>query len=253
MSQGLRIFAHRGVSSVAPENTVAAFAKCLEYGVEWFEFDVGISADASLVVLHDDTVQRTTNGTGAVAHMSFDQLRRLDAGAWFAPEYRFERIPELATVIDFMNTAKLAANLEIKPFEGPEETREALVEGIAQATKRLNRQGNLLVSSFQPSLLREFKELRPDVSLGYLVDGGGLRANFQGVLAEAAEIGCAAIHPDNEHLTDAQVAAMKEAGFTVNVWTVNTVERAQELRGWGVDGVFSDYPQVLVAAGLQNS
>jgi len=101
MSEFPRIFAHRGASSLAPENTIAAFAKAMEVGARWFEFDVDITGDGSLIVIHDDTLDRTTTGSGSYYQLGFSDIRRLDAGRWFSDTYRFERIPEAADALAF--------------------------------------------------------------------------------------------------------------------------------------------------------
>ena len=124
MSDFPRIFAHRGASSLAPENTIAAFSKAMEVGARWFEFDVDIIGDGSLIVIHDDTLDRTTSGSGSYYQLGFSDIRRLDAGRWFSDTYRFERIPEAADALAFAHAQQMGVNLEIKPChtargEGP--------------------------------------------------------------------------------------------------------------------------------------
>ena len=104
-----RIIAHRGAKSLAPENTIAAFAKAMEVGARWFEFDVGAIGDGSLIVMHDDTLDRTTTGSGRYDGLAFSDIRKLDAGRWFSGTYRFERVPEAADAIEFGNTAQMGA------------------------------------------------------------------------------------------------------------------------------------------------
>ena len=123
MSEFPRIFAHRGASSLAPENTIAAFAKAMEVGARWFEFDVDITGDGSLIVIHDDTLDRTTTGSGSYYQLGFADIRRLDAGRWFSDTYRFERIPEAADALAFAHAQQMGANLEIKPCAGGERLR----------------------------------------------------------------------------------------------------------------------------------
>ena len=115
MSEFPRIIAHRGASSLAPENTMAAFVKAMEVGARWIEFDVDIMGDGTLLVIHDDTLDRTTSGSGGYYELGFSDLRKLDAGAWFSPTYRFERVPEVASVLEFINGHAMGANLEMKP------------------------------------------------------------------------------------------------------------------------------------------
>ena len=110
MSEFPRIFAHRGASSLAPENTIAAFAKAMEVGARWFEFDVDITGDGSLIVIHDDTLDRTTTGSGSYYQLGFSDIRRLDAGRWFSDTYRFERIPEATDVLAFAHAQQMGAH-----------------------------------------------------------------------------------------------------------------------------------------------
>ncbi|WP_076465146.1 glycerophosphoryl diester phosphodiesterase [Actinomyces mediterranea] len=241
MSEFPRIYGHRGAPSLAPENTIASFSKAMEAGARWFEFDVDIIGDGSLIVIHDDTLDRTTNGSGRYYSLSYSDIRRLDAGKWFSDVYRFERIPEAADVIEFANTANMGMNLEIKPCFGGPALRERLIENITVALEKVKRPDRLIVSSFDHEALARFHTLNPDVALGWLFE----RENQLGPTWQegAAEIGCAAIHPDLDGLTQAEVAQMREAGFDVNVWTVNDVDQALELASWGVTGIFTDRPQ----------
>ena len=246
MAEKLRIIAHRGVSSEAPENTVAAFVKCLEYGIRWFEFDVQMAADSSVIVMHDDTVDRTTNGTGAVADMSFDQLRRLDAGAWFGAGYRLERIPELATIIELLNRYDLCANLEIKPDFGTSEHRAQFTEALAASVGQLKDHDRLLVSSFQPEMLARFRSVNDKIPRALLIEKQPLATDITGVVELAQELDCQAVNPEDKGLQPGQVQVLREAGLQVNVWTVDDAARARELYEWGVAGVFTNRPRQLL-------
>ena len=110
------VIAHRGVSALAPENTMIAFAKAKEYGLRWIEFDVTVAACGTVVVMHDDELERTTNGVGKITDVTFDYLSTLDAGSWFAPEYSGIKIPTLKDVLLFLNQNQMAANIEINPI-----------------------------------------------------------------------------------------------------------------------------------------
>lgn len=243
-----RVYAHRGMSTLAPENTMAAFAKCLDYGVRWFEFDVDIMGDGTLLVIHDNRLDRTTSGRGSYYTKGFSDLRRLDAGSWFSPAFALEPVPELASVIDLLNGADLGANLEIKPCRGGFRLREELVHRVAKSLESLHEGRGLLVSSFDHQQLRMFHHLAPDVPLGYLVD---LRLSPHRWRTEARELGCAAIHPGAQGLTRGAVGQMRDAGFDVNVWTVNDPQRARELASWGVTGVFTDRAQDFPSQALR--
>ena len=221
MSEFPRIFAHRGASSLAPENTIAAFAKAMEVGARWFEFDVDITGDGSLIVIHDDTLDRTTTGSGSYYQLGFSDIRRLDAGRWFSDTYRFERIPEATDVLAFAHAQQMGANLEIKPCAGGDRLRERLIEALAVTLAGDKVPSRLIVSSFDHDLLAAFHEACPTVALGWLIE----RASEEWHEGAAA-LGATAIHPGVEGLTESDVRAMRDAGFEVNVWTVNDVEQA---------------------------
>lgn len=234
----MRIIAHRGVSSLAPENTMAAFSKCLDLGITWFEFDVQMIADGSLVVIHDDSLDRTTNATGAVAEKTFAQLRGVDAGAWFGDVYRMERIPELSSVVELLNSTTLAANLEVKPV-GSAEQRDAVVEAVAKVAGKVTDQKKLLISSFDEGVLANLSGFRT----AYLVDRAALKADLPGRVNRAVELGCRAIHPEVAGFDESGLAAMQSAGLEVNVWTVDDLAEGKKLAEWGVDGLITNRPQ----------
>lgn len=244
-----RIFAHRGASSLAPENTIAAFSKAMEVGATRIEFDVDVISDGTLIVLHDDRLDRTTTGKGGYYQLSYSDIRRLDAGRWFSDTYRFERIPEAADVIAFANTQRMGMNLEIKPCRAGTRLRETLIENLAVAVDAVADPSRFLVSSFDHELLAAFHAARPQIALGWLFE----RENQPGPSWQegAAALGCVSIHPDLTGLTREEVRQMRDAGFEVNVWTVNDVELARELATWGVTGIFTDRPQDFPAEALQ--
>lgn len=243
-----KIIAHRGMSALAPENTMAAFAACIDHGVRCFEFDVDIIGDGSLICIHDDKLERTTTGKGGYYNLDYADIRKLDAGKWFDEKYTFERIPELASVIELMNNNQLDANLEIKPCQGGTQLREKLIEHIAMALKQLKPERGLVISSFDTELLlmaakampqQRFAGLAPIDPKQPLLEQVGtwlrLAAEFKGLGANLE-----ALHVENEGLSAEAVTMMKEAGYEVRVWTVNSLERAAELGAWGVDAIFTD-------------
>ncbi|WP_043535834.1 glycerophosphodiester phosphodiesterase family protein [Actinomyces polynesiensis] len=244
-----RILAHRGASSLAPENTMASFVKAMEVGARWIEFDVDIMGDGTLLVMHDDTLDRTTTGHGGYYDKGFSDLRRLDAGSWFSDVYRFEPVPEAADVIEFLNASGLHGNLEIKPCRGGEVLRERVIETLAHTVDTLVDQEHFIVSSFDHDLLARFHAERPDTDLGWLLERDD--HGREGWRTGAVELGCRAVNPGDTDLTEAQVAEMLEAGFEVNVWTVDDLDRARELARWGVTGIFTNRPQDFPESALQ--
>ena len=246
MSEFPKIIAHRGASTLAPENTIAAFAKASEIGARCCECDVGVMADGTLLVIHDDTVDRTTNSSGSWDSWGYGELRRLDAGAWFSPTYRFERIPELADVVSFANATQTSFNIELKP-RAAGKRRDTLVENLEVALQSFKNKSGLLISSFDHELLSAVRQAMPELPLAWLCTPAEVRA---GSWREASQIECTAIHPCGQDLTEADVHEMLDAGFDVNVWTVNTLEDARKAAQWGVTGIFTDRVQDFPAEAL---
>lgn len=246
MSEFPKIIAHRGASTLAPENTIAAFAKASEIGARWCECDVGVMADGTLLVIHDDTVDRTTNSSGSWDSWGYGELRRLDAGAWFSPTYRFERIPELADVVSFANATQTSFNIELKP-RAAGKRRDTLVENLEVALQSFKNKSGLLISSFDHELLSAVRQALPELPLAWLCTPAEVRAESW---REASQIECTAIHPCGQDLTETDVHEMLDAGFDVNVWTVNTLEDARKAAQWGVTGIFTDRVQDFPAEAL---
>lgn len=229
------------MSALAPENTLAAFRACKEHGVNWFEFDVGLIADGTAAVIHDDTLDRTTDATGPVASLTAADLAHIDAGSWFSPEFASERIPTLRAVVDLMNEHEIDSNLEIKSGG----SHRHLVSVVMTELQRLSPSRRLIISSFDPRILlrvhsslpRWRRENRASVEIGFLFEEGKLAPGWK---ALGTASGATALHPDVRMLTAERVHKYKSAGFAVNTWTVNDPEQAQELAAWGVDGIFTD-------------
>lgn len=256
MTQYPHIIAHRGMSSLAPENTMASFAACIDHGVKSFEFDVDIIGDGTLICIHDDTLDRTTNGKGGYYNLGFSDIRKLDAGKWFSETYTFEPIPELASVVELMNKSQLDANLEIKPCKGGYVLQEKLIQHIAVALNSLDPQRRLVISSFDHEQLRMAGKAMPNRRFAALTETDHEKPLIEQVemwleiAAKFPETGAKleALHIDNEGLTAEAVKMIKDAGYKVRVWTVNDAERAAELATWGVDAIFTDKAQEFPAA-----
>jgi len=235
------VIGHRGAAASAPENTLAGLRMARTLGAAWVEFDVHLSGDGRCILLHDDTIDRTTDGSGTASRMSFAALRAFDAGAWFAPQFASERIPAFEEAIELLGALGVGANVEIKPARGHEAaTARATVEMLQRRWPT-----NLpppLVSSFAPEALAVAQEVAPEFTRGHLF--GRLPANWRQL---AERLGCATIHCDQRHLGPAQARAVLDAGFPLLAYTVNDPVRAREILGWGVDAVFSDCPDAVLA------
>jgi glycerophosphoryl diester phosphodiesterase len=241
-------YAHRGARGHAPENTLLAFDLAFDLGVEAIECDVQRSCDGELVIIHDGTVNRTTNGVGAVAALPYADLRALDAGrVWRIPQ----RIPTLAETLELVWRRGGALNLEIKgeSVEDSVGTAEAVEPALRALEEPLR--ARLLVSSFEHPAVALLKGRLPWLHVATLYSGRAWQK--QDMLAPALAMGAEAIHPGVALTTAELVTQAHDAGLRVNVWTANRVATIRKLIAWGVDGLFSDYPERVIIARAQLS
>lgn len=230
-----RVIGHRGACGYAPENTIASLEKAAELGVGWVEFDAKLTADGVPIVFHDDTLERTTDGHGAIAEHEFDAIRELDAGAWFAAEFAGQRVPSLAETIDVLERLSLGAFVELKPCPGREaETGRVVARLLAE------RRARCALSSFRPESLVAARDAAPDISRALLIDE--LHENWRTGLTE---LGCAALHVGDHVMTREFAGEVKVFGSWLAVYTVDDLERASDLYSWGVDALFADCPDRL--------
>jgi glycerophosphoryl diester phosphodiesterase len=234
------IFAHRGASAHAPENTLAAFELALAQGADGIELDAKLSADGQVVVMHDATVDRTTDSHGRVKDLSLAELRSLDAGAFLAEKYRGEKVPALEEVFEALGK-RMFVNVELTNYNTP---GDHLVESVCMLVKKFGLEKQVLFSSFFASNLSKARGLLPEVPRGLLA--------FHGLLgAWARSFGFAfgryqALHPHLKDVTPQQVQRVHRLRRRVHVWTVNTAEDMRRLFHWGVDAIFTDDPQLAV-------
>ncbi len=219
-------FGHRGARGHEPENTLRSIRKALELGADGVEVDV-YQVDGELVVIHDRTLGRTTNGTGFVQRQSFARLRSLDAG-------QGEKIPTLAEVFETVRQ-RAVINVELK---GPR-TAAPVVGLIDQYVRQRGwRYEEFLVSSFTHAQLRAVKRLRPEIRLGVLVD-----KIPRGLIALAGRLGAWSVNLPGQRVTSGLVTEAHRCGLKVLAFTVNDPKEILRLEQLGVDGVFSDYPE----------
>lgn len=239
-----RVIGHRGAAALAPENTLAGVRQAAALGVRMVEFDAKLTADGVPVLMHDDTLDRTTDGTGPVAQTSLEAIRRFDAGAWFAPAFAGERVPTLAEALTAAAALGLAVNIEIKPCPGrARETAEAVL-AVARAHWPAGAGRPLpLISSFEVACLEAARALAPDWPRGYLI--WERPADWRDILAAVAP---ATLHVSRTHEDSARLAEYRATGLPVAVYTVNDPAEARALFAQGVAAVFSDTPGTILAA-----
>ncbi len=232
------IFAHRGASAFAPENTLASFELAVEHGADAIELDVKLSADQQVVVIHDQTVNRTTNGKGRVNQLTLDELKKLDAGAFFSPEYKGETIPTLSEVIEKI-AGRLYINIELTNYATPFDN---LTQKVAEIVLSHHQEENILFSSFNLITLTKIKRLLPQVPAALLALPG-----IPGAFARSA-IGRwfspDIIHPYLKDINPAFMKKQHRLNRRTHVWTVNKPEQLKRLFSLEVEGVFTDDPRL---------
>lgn len=234
------VIGHRGACAYAPENTLASFAKAAELGCPMVEFDVRLSKDGIPVVFHDDILDRCTDGSGPVCTKTLAELKRLDAG-------QGQPIPTLAEVLALCLDRNLAINIEIKPDPGAERITALAALALAGSLWPSDRPLPL-VSSFSPVALAAAGAVAPGWPRGLLVER--LPADWR---ARAEALDCVAIHAHHRWLSVPRIAAIRDAGYALLAYTVNTPARADRLWTRGVVAVFSDSPDRLMGGAKYNS
>jgi len=213
---------HRGAAGHAPENTLGSFRKAIDLGCYMTELDVHICGSGELVVIHDETVDRTTNGSGLVSELNLNQIKLLDAGSG-------ESIPTLRQVLGLLK-GRIQLNIELKGLGTAKPVYE-LVESTGW------RGENLLITSFTWGLLKEYRRKDSEARIGPLT-----HLNLNEAMKFAEEIDVYCINPYHKLLTNDYVEKAHRKGFKVNPWTVNNPKDIMNLINLGVDGVISDYP-----------
>ena len=236
-SRLLRI-AHRGASGHCPENTRAAFVRAIELGADMVELDCQMTRDGAVVVMHDKTVDRTTNGKGRVRDLTLRELKALDAGRWFGAEFASEEVLTLEQAIDLLR-GKVELNLEIKGEDAPGRLEIQCV-GIVRSLRFFEQ---TVFSSFSPARMRLVRDLADDARIGVLMDDD--MAWTKG-LELATELGAEALHPARSLVEEGSVARAHEQRLEVRVWPVNRPADMSLVAGMGVDGIFSDFPDRLL-------
>ncbi|QSF45923.1 glycerophosphodiester phosphodiesterase [Paenibacillus tianjinensis] len=230
-------FAHRGASAVCPENTMAAFRKSLELGATGIETDVQMSSDGGLVLIHDESLKRTAGADGYVKDKTLSQLLELDAGSWFGPEFKDERLPTLEELLDLLQKRDTVLNIELKNgiFMYP-----GMEEKVIAAVRDYGMSERVILSSFNHYSLAYCKSLAPEIRTGILY-GEGLYRPWD----YAATLQADALHAYHYAVLPEFVAEASEHHVAYHPWTVNDPGRMKELIDAGVAGIITDYPDVL--------
>ena len=236
------IFAHRGASAHSPENTLAAFNLAVLQGADAIELDAKLSADGQVVVMHDPTLDRTTNGTGPLSQKIFTELRTLDAGSSFSDKFKGEKIPLLEEVFESVGK-KIFINVEMTNRTTP---HDQLVEKVCALVTKHGLEARVLFSSFIAANLEKAYRLLPGVPRGLLASKGWTGAwarSFGFTFGDYA-----ALHSYVSDVDMQQVQRVHRLKRRLHIWTVNKAEEIRQLKEWGVDGIFTDDPPVALQA-----
>lgn len=233
----VNVIAHRGFSAKYPENTEIAFLEAIALNVDMIEFDVQLSRDAALVVVHDPTIDRTSNGRGKIDQMTLSEIKALDAGSWFGDEFKGQCFLTLQQALDILDSG-VRLNVHIKAYE---HTRQQLVSLTVQELARRNLLRQVFVGSDQQTI-ELAKSIRPELEISNLsIDPEDT------YISRSLAIGCRILQPLDTQVDPTFVKNAHCQGMEVNPFYANDVHEMSRLIQCGVDGILTDYPDRLLA------
>lgn len=233
------IFAHRGASAHTPENTLTALELAIQLNADVIEFDAKLSADEQVVIIHDQTIDRTTNSTGQVSDLPLAALRELDAGSLYPEISKQEQIPTLEEVFEAVK-GRILINIELTNYKSP---LDKLPEKVANLIRRFSLEEQILISSFHPIPLRRFNQSFPSVPIGFLAKRG-IAGSLSRSRFGRRIIPCHAIHPEKSDVSSKLIQAAQKSGHRVHTYTVNAQDEIARFFSLGVDGIITDDPSL---------
>ena len=235
------LIGHRGYPALCPENTLASFEGAMQAGCDMIELDVTLTKDRKVVVIHDDTLDRTTTGKGPVRGHTLAEIQALDAGSWFDARFAAERVPELSEVIR-RTAGRCMLNIEIKEsaFEA-DYPADAIEHQVVKLVKTSGAMDRVIISSFDKRILERIAAMDAPPAVAYITDHGADKRVLEMLLAMKAF----SWHPRFKVLTRDQVGLMHAAGLKVFPWTINTREEAEKILALGVDGLICNELRVM--------
>ena len=235
----LQIIAHRGAAAVCPENTISAFKRAIEMGSDAIETDVQMTKDGHLILIHDEKLERTTNGKGWVKEYTLEEIKRLDAGGWFNNSFTGETIPTVEELFNLISNTNLWVNIEIKAgfvlYPGIE---QALVSKI----KEYNMEDKVIISSFNHYSIDLIRKISPELETAILYVAG-----LYEPWDYAKGIGARFLHPFKEAVYQEMVTGAHQRGMGVHPYTIDKEEEMIALIKMGVDGIITNVPDNLIA------
>jgi glycerophosphoryl diester phosphodiesterase len=230
------IIGHRGASGYAPENTMAAIKKAINMSCNGLELDVQLTKDQKVIVHHDWNVDRTTNGKGEIKDLTLDDIRKLDAGKWYSDEFIGEKVPTLEEVL-LEVPENLFLNIEIK---SKADDNRGIEKEVIELLNKYNRLENTVLSSFNHLCLERIRKINPEIKIGILFE-----AYLLDLFDYIKKFKAYSIHPCNYYVSKELIDKAKDNNMKVFCWTVNDKSRAIELSEMGVDGIITNYPDLL--------
>jgi glycerophosphoryl diester phosphodiesterase len=234
------VIGHRGFSGEAPENTQTSFKKAMEVGADMIELDVHLSKEAQVVVIHDDTLNRTTNGKGKVANYTLGELKELDAGSWFGAQFSGEHIPTLREVLE-LTRGRILLNIELKRGDHRQYTISDLADRALKEVENAEMLNQVLFSSFDPLAIERIREKNPCIPVALIYSKSW--SSPQEVTGERPipVLSCL-----GTVLTQTNTTKARQQGMKILVWTVNTEKHMERFLNMGVDGIITNYPDRLI-------
>ncbi len=233
MDTWIRI-AHRGASKIAPENTLAAFKKAIEIGVDAIELDLHGTEDGEIVVIHDPSLDRTTNLSGPINQTTLETIKQADAGAWFNPQFTGEKVPTLAEVLACIGDKTIAV-LEIKDT--------LISETVVENIRDMNMLEQVVIISFHTSVLQTVRAIEPRIPTGWLIGSSNGYTHTVQLCQQLGSLGSALLNV-NHHLITAEFAyEVRRRGIALWSWTVDDIVRMRQMLAFGVQGITSNQPE----------
>ena len=237
------VLAHRGANKRAPQNTVPAFKKAVEFNADGIETDVHLSKDGKIVICHNYDIDATSNGKGLISDYTCDELKKFDFGSYFSEDFKGVTLPTISEMLDVVKDMKLI-NIEIK---APKQKND-LVKRTIEEVRKYGLQDKVIISCFNPECIRESKEIDPEIRTGLLYEDDDLGKEIMafGVEKYCAQLNANAAHPMRTLITEEEVKRLHALNMAVNVWTVNEKEDILRLAEWEVDSLISDIPDYVI-------
>lgn len=232
------IYAHRGASRIAPENTMPAFKLANKIGADGIETDVQLTKDQIPILIHDESLSRTTNGTGYVYQYTYNELKKLDAGSWYATQYKGTPLVTLEEFLMWIKNTSLSLNLELKNNVVDYPKIESIVQEHLQY---FNMETRTIISSFNPNSVKRYHELYPNVQTALL-----LSKKVKNPLAYVRDVGAKALHVKYSLITRGLVKECQNNQVPLRIYTVNRPSRTMRCYKLGCDAIFTDVPHSAI-------